>query len=612
MALRLVGRAAAVGVVTAALLATVRGGVLAQRSGAEVSWTDDPRLERRITLAQTRVTLEELLRAASGEAGLFLIATSEKRAWKVREMPVSVHVREITVREFMRQLAALLDFTWSRAGEEGRWTYTIWQGANARDREARALRSREDERTARLRSGWDALTSALAGLQKMSPSEIEKAAESDPLFQFAARDPVGRPYTALIGSLGPGVVESVLSGRDYSVPFSALPPAQQQNLQDLMNGMRQFAQKLDPSGRAAGDGAEVDWNRVTLRVSPVPPGVAHSEMVPGGFLGMIQLSGDPSLRGMMSAFPILNPTSDVAKMLARAVVRVHAGEDPQSVFEQMGREMGESLTRAASGRQETQKPDSAELDPLLAQEIELRPQEGQQDAGGALAELPEKAGLNVFAEAWRQPGAQLRVHRGRVADILAALAGAFRCEWELDGSSIRLRSRNWAERRAAMVPKADIEYWKQVVEDNGTLPLDDLAHIARVYTPEQLMEMMMSEPSLAAHLGSLMDPGRKRALQFYGGLDGPSLAALRSSQGLDVRRLSRSQLDALIPILEENGASPQEALVAGATMRLMQDRDNPHLLLTYPPEGSVRIGLRHRQGVLPGREGGGEQPGAER
>ena len=163
-----------------------------------------------------------------------------------------------------------------------------------------------------------------------------------------------------------------------------------------------------------------------------------------------------------------------------------------------------------------------------------------------------------------------------------------------------------------MVPKADIEYWKQVVEDNGTLPLDDLAHIARVYTPEQLMEMMMSEPSLAAHLGSLMDPGRKRALQFYGGLDGPSLAALRSSEGLDLRRLSRAQLDALVPILEENGASPQEALVDGATMRLMQDRDDPHLLLTYPPEGSVRIGLRHRQRQLPGREGGGEQPGAER
>lgn len=611
MAPRTGSRAGVLSIVCAAILMAGGGAAVAQRSGADVSWQDDPRLERKITLAQTRVTLEELLRVASEEADMFLIPSSEKRFWKVREVPVSVHARDITVRDFMRQVATLLDFTWSRAGEDGRWTYTIWQGANARDREARALRAKEDERAAQLRRGWDTLTSSLAELQKMSPSEIEKAAQADPLLQFAARDPIGRPYTALIGSLGPAVIESVLSGQEYRVPFNRLPPAQQQNLQDLMSGLRQLFQKMDPSGRAGGDQTEVDWSRVTVRVSPAPEGVAHSEMIPGGLLGMIGLSGDPALR-MMSGFPILDPTSDVAKTLAKAVVRVNAGEDPQSVFEQMGREMMETLRGGASSKQDAQKTDSSELDPLLAQEIEIQPKEGQPDAGGALADLPEKAGLNVFAEAWRVPGAQVRTQKGRVVDILDAVASAFRCDWELDGTSIRIRSRNWAERRAAMVPKADIEYWKQAIEDNGSLGVDDLAHIARVYTPEQLMEMMMSEPSLGGNLGTLMDPRRKRALLFYGSLDSSTLSALRSEAGMDPRRLSPSQLDALALLLEEAGASRREVLVEGARMRLVEDAGAAHFQVQYPPEGSLTIPLTFgRRGAM-GARGGPSQPEGER
>ncbi len=540
---------------------------------------------------------------------MFLIPSSEKRFWKVREVPVSVHARDITVREFMRQVATLLDFTWSRAGEDGRWTYTIWQGANARDREARALRAKEEERTAKLRSGWEALTSSLAELQRLSPSEIEKAVQSDPLLQFAARDPIGRPYTALIGSLGPAVIESVLSGQEYRVPFNRLPPAQQKNLQDLMSGLRQLFQKMDPSGRAGGDQAEVDWSRVTVRVSPVPEGVAHSEMIPGGFLGMIGLSGDPALR-MMSGFPILDPTSDVARMMAKAVVRVNEGEDPQTVFEQMGREMGEALREGASPKREAQKTDTSDLEPLLAQEIEIQAKEGQQDAGGVLADLPEKAGLNVFAEAWRVPGAQVRTQTGRVVDILDAVAGAFRCDWELDRTSIRIRSRNWAERRAAMVPKADIEYWKQAIEDNGSLSVDDLAHIARVYTPEQLMEMLMSEPSLRAELGALMDPRRKRALLFYGSLDASTLSGLRSEAGLDPRRLSPTQLDVLALLLEEAGVSRREVLVEGARMQLMEDAGAAHLQVQYPPEGSLTIPLTFgRRGPMGPRSGASPSEG---
>ncbi len=605
MATRCGIRAGVFAVAAAVLLCRPGGDACAQR-GTAVSWTDDPRLERRITLSESRVTLEELLRTASEEAQIFLIPSSERRFWKVREVPVSVHAREVTVREFMQQIAALLDFTWSRAGEPGRWTYTIWQGANARDREARALRAKEEERLAKLRGGWDALADSLSELRKMSPSEIDRAAETDLLLRFAARDPIGRPYTEFLGAIGPAVVQSIMSGQEYRVPFDRLPPAQQQNLQDLRSGVRQLVQRMDPSGRAAEDDAEVDWSRVTVRISPVPEGVAHSGMVPGGFLGIIELTGDRRL-GNMSGFPILDPTSDVARLLARAVVRVNAGEDARSVFEEMGREMGEAMRQAAEGRREEGSGTAAERDPVLEQEVELQLKDSPQDPGSALAALPEKAGLNVFAEAWRVPGAQVRTTKGRVGDILDSVTRAFQSEWELDGSHVRIRSRNWAERRAAMVPKADIQYWKQQAEEQGSLSIDDLAHIAATYSPEQLMEMMMSEPALGAHLGPLMDPRRKRALLFYGTLDERTLAALRSGDGMDPRRLSDSQARALLSVLQDSGLSPQEVMVEGARVQLIEEGSAGDgvfsLSVRYPPEGSVTVPL-NSGGFRGGRRGG--------
>jgi len=103
----------------------------AQGSASDAS-VPDPRLSSKITLSETRVSVEDLLRKASEKAGVVMQPSSQKRYWKVREMPVSVYVKDMTVREFQAQLSKLLDLQWARAGEEGKWTYTLWQARKLR------------------------------------------------------------------------------------------------------------------------------------------------------------------------------------------------------------------------------------------------------------------------------------------------------------------------------------------------------------------------------------------------------------------------------------------------------------------------------------------------
>jgi len=570
----------------------------AQGSTSDAS-VPDPRLSNKLTLSETRVSVEELLRKASELSGVVLQPSSQKRYWKVREMPVSVYVKDVTVREFQAQLSKLLDLQWARAGEEGKWTYTLWQVAGARSREEAAAKAAENEQTSRVVQGWRNVQDGLAKLSQMSPSELAEAAAKDPLVKFATQDPVGRPYTQILSGLGPAAIESINAGQDLRVPFGRLSPDVQQSVRDFSGSLRSFIGKMgERDGGQEWDASGVDWQGVTVAVKPLPEGVGRTGMVPGGFMGILEIQGG-GLRGL-GQLPVLDPSSDFAKMMAQAVVRVNAGEDPNTVFQQMGQNLQEVMQRGGqSGKKDdAAAEDESKTDPRLLKEVDIKPSEAS-DVGGSVSELLEKAELNILAEAWKMPGATGSPQKGSAKKVLDTTTARFRCDWEFENGSVRIRAKDWAARRAAMVPKADIDYWKDLAQTNGKLGIDDMVTIANTYTAEQLTEMMVAEQTLARYVSPLMQPERRQAYQLHGLMGEAGIRAAGSENGMPAVNVSQAQGDMLVSILDARGINPHEVFVPGSVLYLRSMEGTTKFIVNYPPDKSIEITVHRDQQAAP-------------
>src|SRR4051794_9611669 len=79
-------------------------------------------LEKPVSYTETKLPLGELVEKVAADTGAPLTAARE-----VADEPVAVVVKDLPARELLEQLADLLDYRWSRKGEEGAWQYEIWQ-----------------------------------------------------------------------------------------------------------------------------------------------------------------------------------------------------------------------------------------------------------------------------------------------------------------------------------------------------------------------------------------------------------------------------------------------------------------------------------------------------
>lgn len=550
----------------------------------------DARLLKKITLAESRITLDELLKKASEQAGVTMRADKEQKAWKVRELPVSVQLKDITVSSFQQTIAKLLDLRWMRTGETDKWIYTIWQDKNARERETLALEQKKEEKINKLYDKWREGTDAMAKVASLTPEELAKAKEQYPFLKFAMDDPLGKPYVQLLMGLGPAAISSAAEGQEFRVGYSQLPPFQQQNVQGFVTGLHNLMSRMPGGESELGD---VDWSRVSVEIKPVPSGAGGGAPDRMGFLGMLMVSGGGMKRP--SVFPILDHTNPMANMLADGVVKVTQGTDPKDVMQQVGQAM-QSMMKGGGveGDSSSQRMADSEppTDPKLQKEVEIKPGDTS-DIGSALAGLVEQAGINIFAEAWKQPGVGAVQDKGTVEQVLNRTAKRFIMKWDYTAASsaVRIKSDDWAAKRAAMVPAAELKYWADKAEEKGTLGLDDLAELASTYTQEQIMGMMASNDAIAHSAWPLAAGDRRKAIAFYGTLKGDALSLAKSDLGIPAVRLSDEQHESLISVLDARGVSPDDFFVTGSRVILRESANGSSLTLIYPPDKTLDIRL---------------------
>lgn len=560
---------------------------MAARAAAQEPAEPDPRLSKTVTLSETGVTLAAALAKASELTGVTMKTDSDSRQWKVRDLPLSLRLKDVPASGFQAQLGKLLDLRWTRTGQAPGWTYTLWQDANARSREAKALTAAEDAKLATAEAKWRKITDAISAAGSMSAADIEKQGASKPFMKFLSQNEFGKSYAGLMSGLAGAALPSLAAGETFRAPYSSLSPSLRQNVQGFVNGLNSFASMAGGGARASAPG---NWREMTVTIRPMPANAGQGVLDRLGMLGFIQIEGGSSSgegrRSMPMVFPIVDPSSEIASMIGTGAERIANGENPRDVMRDMGPKAGQAARTAAEAPAEQtaqQAASKAPDDPRLQKEVEIKAAKGS-DLTAALDAISEKTALAIVADGWKYSGVNIKEDKGAAADVLDRLTAAIGAEWELDGGFIRIRAKDWAARRAAMVAAEDLSYWKSRVDENGNIGLDDLALMAGSYSDEQIARIRESDEKMRSATFYLTVPQWRQALRFYGMLSDQQAAQARTGQGLDVSSLSRAQRDGLAGVVEQWGSKVQaDVMAAGSRIRVKEDGDTTYLVV--PGEG---------------------------
>ena len=105
---------------------------------------DDPRLDRKVTYSASALRIADVLTELSESTGVVMAAGSDNNDWMVYDRKVTVFVTDMRLGDLMRELAGILRFHWSRGGDEGKWTYRLWQDKQQWQEEESLRDSAED------------------------------------------------------------------------------------------------------------------------------------------------------------------------------------------------------------------------------------------------------------------------------------------------------------------------------------------------------------------------------------------------------------------------------------------------------------------------------------
>lgn len=550
----------------------------------------DARLSKAVTLEGGPLTLEAALARLTEVSGVTLRADPDSRQWKVSELPVMLSLRDVPLKDAQAQIARLLDLRWARSGAGPAWTYTIWQDANAREREAKALVTGEEQRIAEATGKWTSITDAISAASSMSASDLDKEAATKPFLKFVTGNEFGRAYGGLLTGVTPAAVPALAAGEMFRAPYRSLPRAARENVRTFVKGMGWFMAKVANLPETS---EPSNWDSTSVVIRPIPAGADRGVMDRLGLVGFMMVEGasvaGPGGSSIPMAFPIVRPDSEMGTLIATAALRLESGANPGQVMRDIGSQAGEAARRTAAAPPAaeawSQMGAAAAPDPRLLKEIELKDEAAATlDAG--LNSIAAQTGLPVYAEGWSYRDAA-KADKGKAIEVLERICTRIGAEWVLEGGALRIRAKDWAARRAAMVSSQDLAYWKSRLGTDGDLTLSDLAAIAAGYTPEQIAHLRSSSEGLRAATRDLAVPERRGALRLYGLLSQQDLALARSDEGLSAAAAGGSARDVLAGIAAEYGIREDEARV-----RVVEEDGASYLELSGASRDAVRIALK--------------------
>jgi hypothetical protein len=461
----------------------------AQKEHTRQAAVVDTRLFRKVTLQLKAASLEDVCEALEDRTGVRLGAGRS-----VRDEKATVLVKNQPARDVMRAVARLFGLLWSRAGDEGSYTYELIQ-------DLKSQLAEEELRNRDYHAALVAMDEEVAALEALTRQSVDQLAT-----RFQKATGIEKQRLELILQRG---------GWGAAKLYSRLTPAERTG---LANGDHiQFTIDNPKPERQIPE----EWRETLLRTSGlvvvIQGGIPYVPVGGGGNREEVPVSEYP---GVTPRIALLADRSEAGRLSLKVQptgVVIHEGRErpgPGTTFE-----LAEALNPS------TRKPENAvtnaalRSDALFRPVVSLRPEPscirhrqeqerirtkalnpraimpGGTDiayphddlvgrphlaAADAWDELHRKTGLNIIADSYtrlHKPD-DLAVQSVSTFDALCHTADGLGARWRKEGSFILCRSTGYFWDKLKEIPNRLLRHWQEDSTKHGGLPLDDILEIS--------------------------------------------------------------------------------------------------------------------------------------
>lgn len=548
---------------------------------------DDPRLEKKVSFDAEGKRLIEVLSSLTESTGVELNAGQDKNDWLVYDRKVIIHVKDMTLRALLQELATVLRFHWSRGGEEGKWSYRIWQDKQQREEEESLFRGSEDEKARQFREKRENSLADIANLGSLSATDAAALKADNPWRYVLATQPLGKDVAAFFDSFAEAR-NAFIQGHEATFAVSQLP----QNVQGMVRRIADSYDSLEDSIGAAEDHSGLlsrfDKLQVTINRRSLSGG---DDILSRSLLGRISIgSGSESFE-----IPLFDPSSPMAKALGRAIVALQGGATKDMVGNQLKADL---KIVVEAGEQSTHTTRDTSSDPALRRSVALFDVAVNAPLPMTLKALAEKANLNVVSDYF--PGVIATISGGEktLGDQLEAISASYGSNWTKNGGIIQFRDKEWYKKRSWDVPEDWINYWSARGKKNEGLQFIDLVQIGCL-RDDQIDHTVMTNPVLVTY-GAGEAARNRHILRFYGSLK-PDQQKLMATQRLMVSALDVTQWRALQDALAKKGVVYTAATQASQFLRISSSADgNENDITYYPNDTDPAVQFKVETGMLYG------------
>jgi hypothetical protein len=514
----------------------------------------DARLAQPVTVEMKGGDLKELIDTLTAKTGVRFYVTKD-----LEDVKLTVLIKDTPVRDLMRQVVKLFNLEWRRAGEEGKFRYTLLQTLKQRLAEEELKRKDQDEILLNVQDQlkyYEPYLNSPPDQMKRWADEARQKAESagsgeareafreqQRIFEILSH-PLGLDALKLFLGLTPdqfvelrdsGQVKILFDGTLSGLPVSVVKDIQADNAGSKIDFRGYAAEDLPLDKIAASVSIQMDSERYDRADLQVLFDFGNKEGGPNPGTPVILTTGVPKVLQSGDLSPRSVTLHD--DRLAKRVVSLDPRpEHPLTVDEGSPlrfrlwdldhsiRQNFNALSSAPEPENPAEWVDSAEV----------------------WAEVHRKTGLNILSDYYlRVYSRRLFSQDGRLADLLANDAGVLRVDAESEGSFLRLRRPNYYSERTMDVPNRLLTKWSEARRKRGYLDLNEMAEMAQLPRPvfwegdlhrAILMKWNLMEWKAAQYA--------QNPLRLFASLTSEQKLQIQSDRGLD---LSVEQVKALYP-----------------------------------------------------------------
>lgn len=442
----------------------------------------DARLQRKVTLGEKRLSFADLCEKLKTETGIDFSA-----AKGVADDKITIFCKDRPLRDIMRSVSELFNYTWDRQGEEGAYTYRLKQSLKAQLLEEE-LRNR-DRNEALL--GLDREMEKYKPYLNLTPEEAKKRAESATGEEKRILDNLagsGWGPAQLYNSLSPQDLDALRNGQP--VVFSnnprpgelALPP---QMMSGMFSAMDNLGQKVavDSRGRPVAlynNGNKPPEGTREMPASQFPNASVMARLdLNGADLGRLRLQGNSGIGLHWS-----DGKNDVSDMSSTIGNPLAVGSSPST-------QSPENAKANDALKNEPEMKEPAQVAIKALGEAELRRGEKQPylTTADVLEALHKATGQDVIGDYFTRLYPTDVVPGGKIPlfELLNQVSDKMNLRWGKQDNWLTFRSTSFFNDRLKEVPNRLLDAWTATrKKQDDSLTLNNLIDMTRNLTDIQL------------------------------------------------------------------------------------------------------------------------------